>query len=319
MKRIGILTSGGDAPGMNAAIRSIIRCCIYKKLEVYGIKNGFEGLIKADIDEMDISSVADIIHRGGTILGTSRSDEFRTAEGLKKALAVIEIFKLDYIIILGGEGTFKGALSLAEKGVKVLTIPCTIDNDLGYTDYTIGFFTALTTVIDAIGKIRDTSEAHGRANVVEVMGRHCGDIALYAGLAGGAENIIIPEVDCPLEGIAEKIIKGKNRGKRHHIIVLAEGTSGPYELAKNLQEMTGVETRVTVLGYLQRGGEPNVVDRILATSMGKKAVDLVLEEKSSRALGIINNEIRDLDLKEAINAENKFNFELYEILKMVSI
>ena len=319
MKKIAILTSGGDAPGMNAGIRAICRSAIYHDIEVYGVRNGFQGLIDGEVFKMDITSVADIIHRGGTFLGTSRSSEFKTDEGFKKALNVISVFNFDCIFILGGEGTFKGANALKENGINVICIPCTIDNDLGYTDYTIGFFTALTTVTNAIGNIRDTTEAHGRANVVEVMGRHCGDIALYAGVAGGAENIIIPEKEVPLEEIAEKVIAGKNRGKRHHIIVLAEGTMDPYEAAKKLTEMTGVDTRVTILGYLQRGGEPTVVDRILATAMGKIAVDLFLKGETGVALGYVGNKIRKTELGKAVAVENTFNEKLYEILKLVSI
>src|SRR5699024_6782789 len=211
MRRIGILSSGGDAPGMNAVIRAIVRTGIYNKLKIIGINNGYNGLINGDMQEMELSSVADIIHRGGTVLRSSRSDEFETEEGFKKALNVIDIFNIDGLIVLGGDGTLRGGRELSEADVPVIGIPCTIDNDLGYTDYSIGFFTAIETVVDAIGKIRDTSSSHGRANVIEVMGRHCGDIALYAGLAGGAESVVVPEVDFNKEEVVKKVIQGRNR------------------------------------------------------------------------------------------------------------
>lgn len=212
MKTIGILTSGGDAPGMNAAIRAVIRTGIYHGVKMMGIKQGYHGLINGEIEEMNLSSVADIIHRGGTMLRSSRSDEFQTEEGFKKALSVIEIFGIDGIIVLGGDGTLKGARELSKAGVPTIGIPCTIDNDLGYTDFTIGFMTAVETVVDAISKLRDTSTSHGRANIIEVMGRHCGDIALYAGMAGGGESIIVPEIDFNLDEVCKKLINGRNRG-----------------------------------------------------------------------------------------------------------
>ena len=232
MKTIGILTSGGDAPGMNAAIRSVVRTAIYNGLKVFGIKEGYNGLINGKLEEMNLSSVADIIHRGGTMLRSARSEEFMTEKGFNKALNILRIFNIDSLVILGGDGTFRGAKKLNDSGVPVVCIPCTIDNDMGYTDYTIGFFTAVETVVDAMSKLRDTSTSHGRANVVEVMGRSCGDIALYAGLAGGAESIIVPEVDFNIDEVCKRVIQGRNRGKLHHIIVLAEGVGNAYEVAK---------------------------------------------------------------------------------------
>lgn len=319
MKTIGILTSGGDAPGMNAAIRSVVRTSIYNKVKVMGIRHGYSGLINGEVIEMDISSVADIIHRGGTMLRTARCDEFRTYEGHKKALNIIEVFGIDALVVLGGDGTFKGAGKLEKLGVPVICIPCTIDNDMGYTDYSIGFMTAVETVVDAISKIRDTSTSHGRANIVEVMGRDCGDIALYSGLAGGAESIIVSETGIDVDEVCKKIIQGRNRGKLHHIIVLAEGVKDADEVSEEIQEKTGAEVRVTTLGHVQRGGSPTSFDRVLASRMGNKAVELLIEGKSGIALGMKCNEIIDIDLEEALEVEKIFDKDMYNIAKILSI
>ncbi|SHH45146.1 6-phosphofructokinase [Sporanaerobacter acetigenes] len=319
MKNIGILTSGGDAPGMNACIRAVVRSAIYNNMRVFGVEQGYNGLLNGKIKEMTLSSVADIIHRGGTILRTARCDEFATEEGLEKALNVLNVFDLDGLVILGGDGSFKGAKCLSDRGISTVCIPCTIDNDMGYTDYTIGFFTAVETVVDSISKIRDTSTSHGRANIVEVMGRNCGDIALYSGVAGGAESIIIPEVEVDIDNVCKRLIQGKNRGKLHSIIVLAEGVGNAYEVAKNIEEKTGTETRVTVLGHIQRGGTPSTFDRVMASKMGNKAVDLLLQGKTERAIGIRENEIVDFDLDEALSTERVFNNEMYEMAKVLSI
>lgn len=319
MKTIGILTSGGDAPGMNAAIRAVVRTSIYNGLKVLGIKEGYDGLINGRIEEMNLSSVADIIHRGGTKLRSARSDEFMTEKGFNKALNIIELFDIDGLVILGGDGTFRGAKKLHDSGVPVVCIPCTIDNDMGYTDYTIGFFTAVETVIDAMSKLRDTSTSHGRANVVEVMGRSCGDIALYAGLAGGAESIIVPEIDFDIDEVCKRVIQGRNRGKLHHIIVLAEGVGNAYELAETIKEKTNTDTRVTILGHIQRGGTPSAFDRILASKMGYKAVELLLNNQRGKALGIKCNEIISVDIDEALNTPKEFNRSMYEISKILSI
>jgi len=236
MKTIGILTSGGDAPGMNAAIRAVVRSGIYNDFKIMGIRQGYSGLINGEVYEMNLSSVADIIHRGGTMLRSSRSEEFMTDKGFKKALNIMEVFGIDGLIVLGGDGTLRGARKLTNAGIPTIGIPCTIDNDCGYSDYTIGFYTAVETVVDAISKIRDTSTSHGRANVIEVMGRDCGDIALYAGVAGGAESIIIPEVEFDIDEVCKRAIQGKNRGKLHHIIVLAEGVGNAYDVSKAIVE-----------------------------------------------------------------------------------
>lgn len=319
MKTIGILTSGGDAPGMNAAIRAVVRTGIYNNIRVMGIKQGYNGLVNGLIEEMNLSSVADIIHRGGTMLRSSRSDEFLTKEGFQKAINVLKVFGIDGLVVLGGDGTLRGAKALSEAGIPTIGIPCTIDNDLGYTDYTIGFMTAVETVVDAIGKIRDTSTSHGRANIIEVMGRHCGDIALYAGLAGGAESIIVPEMPFDIEQVSRKAIQGRNRGKLHHIIVLAEGVGNIYDISESLIEQTGIDTRVTILGHIQRGGSPTVFDRITASEMGRRAVELLIKGEGGRTLGIKCNEIIDLDIIQALDIKKEFNKEMFETTILLSI
>lgn len=319
MKRIAILTSGGDAPGMNAAIRAVVRTAIYNNIEIYGVKMGYNGLINGDIFKMELSSVADIIHRGGTILGTARSDEFMTDEGKQKALESLRKNGIEGVVVIGGDGSMRGALSLHKLGVKTISIPATIDNDLGYTDYTIGFMTALETVADAISKLRDTSSAHGRANIVEVMGRNCGDIALYSGLAGGAETIFVPEELVNIDELVSKAISGIKRGKRHHIIVVAEGSTDTYKLRDVFEERTGIETRVTVLGHVQRGGTPTVFDRILGSRMGYEAVVLLKDGESGLSLGMKANEIFKSDIEDALSNEKIFNSKMLDIARILSI
>ncbi|AOT71784.1 6-phosphofructokinase [Geosporobacter ferrireducens] len=320
MKKIGVLTSGGDSPGMNAAIRAVVRAAIYNDLKVVGIKRGYEGLINGDIENMSLSSVADIIHRGGTMLRTARSEDFKTEKGFSKALNVINIFGIDGIVVIGGDGSFRGAEKLSQAGISTIGLPGTIDNDLAYTDYTIGFDTAINTVLNAISNIRDTSTSHGRANIIEVMGRHCGDIALYAGLAGGAESIIVPEEEFSIDEICKRLIQGRNRGKLHSIILLAEGVvKNSYEVASEIEEKTGIETKLTILGHIQRGGSPTAFDRILASRMAGKAVELILDNKSSRVIGIKGNEIIDMDISEALTIEKKLNQDIYRLAKVLSI
>ena len=242
-----------------------------------------------------------------------------TDKGFKKALNIMEVFGIDGLIVLGGDGTLRGARKLTNAGIPTIGIPCTIDNDCGYSDYTIGFYTAVETVVDAISKIRDTSTSHGRANVIEVMGRDCGDIALYAGVAGGAESIIIPEVEFDIDEVCKRAIQGKNRGKLHHIIVLAEGVGNAYDVSKAIVEKTGIDTRVTILGYIQRGGTPTSFDRIMASRMGSRAIELLNEGKSGRALGIKCNKVIDLDITEALVMKKEFNIEMYNTSKVLSI
>ncbi|MCT1796162.1 6-phosphofructokinase [Helcococcus kunzii] len=311
MKTIGILTSGGDAPGMNAAIRAIARTAFANGLRVKGIRNGFDGLIKGDIYEMNVSSVADIVHKGGTILGSARSKEFMTKEGQDKAIEVISSYGIDGIVVLGGDGSFQGANVLHERGIKTIGIPCTIDNDMGFTDWTIGFDTAVETCVDAISKLRDTSSSHGRGNVVEVMGRHCGDIALYAGIAGGAESILVPEVEVDMNQVIERIKRGKARGKLHHIIVVAEGLGNSRDIVKQIEDETGVETKLTILGHVQRGGSPAMRDAVLASEMGIEAVELLLEGKSSLAIGTQGGKLMTMPITKAIKMKREFNTKLY--------
>lgn len=318
MKTIGILTSGGDAPGMNAAIRAVARTAFANGLRVKGIRNGYDGLIKGDIYEMNVSSVADIIHKGGTILGSARSMDFKTPEGQKKARDVIKEFGIEGIVVLGGDGSFMGANALHNLGIMTMGIPCTIDNDMGFTDQTIGFNTAVETVIEAIGKLRDTSSSHGRGNVVEVMGRNCGDIALYAGLCGGAESILVPEIPLDMKMVTNKVIRGRKRGKLHHIIVVAEGVGNSYEIANEIEETTGVETKVTVLGHVQRGGSPSAQDVLLANRLGTRAVELLIEGKSSLAVGVKGGKVFDMPITQAVTMKKEFDRELYTIASMLS-
>lgn len=320
MKRIGVLTSGGDAPGMNAAIRAVVRTGIYNKMEVYGVKRGYEGLIDGDITEMSIDAVSDIIQRGGTILQTARSERFQTPEGFKRALDMIQNFELEGLVVIGGDGSLRGGLEVSLAGIPIMGLPGTIDNDLSYTDFTLGFDTAVNTALNAISNIRDTSSSHGRTTVVEVMGRHCGDIALYAGLAGGAETVLIPEEEVDIHSVCRNLIQRRNRGKLHSIIIRAEGVQMTSdELANVIQERTGLEAKVVVLGYIQRGGSPTARDRILASMMGYRAVQLLLEDSRSKAIGIKGSEIVDIDLEKALNMERLVDYSTVRLAEMLSI
>jgi len=318
MKTIGILTSGGDAPGMNSAIRAAVRTALNSGMRIKGIRNGYDGLMKGDIYEMNVSSVADIIHKGGTILGTARSLEFKGKKGQERGAQILIDYGIEGLIVIGGDGSFQGAKALSDLGIKTVGIPGTIDNDMGYTDFTIGFFTAMETVSDAVGKLRDTSSSHGRAVVIEVMGRNCGDLALFSGLAGGAESIIVPEHEFSIDEIIEKMEHGKKRGKLHHLITLAEGVGDPYSVANELEEKTGIETKVTVLGHVQRGGSPSTVDRLLGSTMGAHAVELLQEEKTGLAIGYANGKLIEVSLDEAINSKSQFNEKLYALANNLS-
>ncbi len=319
MRKIGVLTSGGDAPGMNAAIRAVVRYSIYNNVNVLGIKDGFRGLVEGDSIEMNLSSVADIIHRGGTVLGSARSTAFRGVEGFDKALKNIKYLGIDGIVAIGGDGTFRGANELGKAGIPVIGIPGTIDNDLPYTEYTLGFFTALTTVLESVEKIRDTSSSHSRTNVIQVMGRNCGDIALYAGLAGGAEIVIIPEVEYNIDEVCDKIMQGRARGKKHSIIILAEGAGDAKDISETIEGKTGISTRYSVLGYTQRGGTPSAFDRLMGSRMGAKAAELLIGSVKNRALGVRGSEIFDMDIDEALSIEKKFDETTYELTKILSI
>lgn len=319
MKTIGVLTSGGDSPGMNAAIRAVVRTGIYNGMNVFGIERGYNGLIRGDLREMDLSSVSDIIHRGGTILKTARCEEFKTEEGMRKTLNVIKVFGIEGLVVIGGDGSFRGAKTLSEHGVPTIGIPGTIDNDISCTDYTIGFDTAVNTVLDAVNKIRDTISSHDRVNIVEVMGRRCGDIALYAGICGGAESIIVPEVGFDLDKVCKLLVNGRRRGKTSSIIILAEGVGGAIELGKVIEEKTGLETRATVLGHIQRGGSPSARDRILASCMGAHAVELLKKGIGNRVVAIVDDKITDFDIMEALAVKREFKNDLYELSKVLSI
>lgn len=318
MKTIGILTSGGDAPGMNAAIRAVTRMALSQGLKVMGINRGYSGLINGEIFQMQRHSVSDIVHKGGTILKTARCEEFRTDEGRKKGARVLEVFGIDGLVVIGGDGSFRGAQQLSKLGVSTIGIPGTIDNDLAYTEYTIGFDTSVNTVLDAINKLRDTSSSHQRVSILEVMGRNCGDIALYAGIGGGAEKVIIPEKGYDINDLCKKILQGKLNGKIHNLIILAEGVGGATELAKKVETVTGIETRSTTLGHIQRGGSPSAFDRVLASTMGARAVELLLEGKSSRVVGVRGGKITDMDIDEALSIESKFNEYLYNLSDILS-
>mgnify|MGYP001033162321 FL=1 len=318
MKKIAVLTSGGDAPGMNAAIRAVVRTAIHNGIEVMGVQRGYSGLINGELFTMDRTSVSDIIQRGGTILRTARCPEFKNEEVRKKAAKILQAYGVEALVVIGGDGSFTGAKLLSKLGIKTIGIPGTIDNDLAYTDFTLGFDTALNTVVDAINKIRDTSTSHERVSIVEVMGRHCGDLALYAGLAGGAEAIIVPEKDFDKNELCKTILEGKANGKMHNLVLLAEGIGGAFELAKEVEDVTGIETRATILGHIQRGGSPSAYDRVLASKMGAKAVEVLMEGKTSRVIGIRNNQIIDDDIDEALAIERKFDEKLYNIAEVLS-
>ncbi len=317
--RIAVMTSGGDAPGMNAAIRSVVRTAIYNELEVFGVYHGYQGLINDEIEQLSVSSVGDIIQRGGTVLRTARCLEFQTPKGFQKGVDNLHKHQINALIVIGGDGSFRGAQELAHAGFKTIGLPGTIDNDLAYTDNTIGFDTAVNTVLHAIGNIRDTSTSHGYANIIEVMGRNCGDIALYSGLAGGAETIIVPEINFKIDEMLDKIRAGIARGKQHNIIILAEGVGKPYEIAKEVEEKVGLSTRVTVMGHLQRGGAPTAYDRNIASLMGHHAVKLIMEGKSARVVGVKGIKVFDIDIDEALAMKRSIDLQMFELSKILSI
>lgn len=319
MKRIGVLCSGGDAPGMNAAVRAVVRQAISLGMEVYGINRGYEGLLDGEIKQMNWRNVGDIIQRGGTILRTARSERFKTEEGRQHAVTMLQTFGIQGLVVIGGDGSLRGGLELDKLGITVMGLPGTIDNDLRYTDYTIGYDTALNTVLDMISRIRDTSSSHDRITIMEVMGRNCGDLALHAGLAGGADCILVPEVEVDVNAICRKVLSGMQAGKLHSIILKAEGVQlDSQELAKRIEDTTGREARVVVPGHIQRGGTPSGSDRLLASRAGCKAVKLLYDDEPSKAIGICQNEIIAMDLKDIFDIERPFEMELYEMAKTLS-
>ncbi|MGI6066706.1 MAG: 6-phosphofructokinase [Bacillota bacterium] len=319
MKKIGVLTSGGDAPGMNAAIRAVVRTSIYYKVEVVGIRRGYAGLINGDFIPLTLGSVADIIHRGGTVLRTARSEEFFHPEGRQQAVSLLEQEGIEGLVVIGGDGTFRGALELEKIGVPTVGIPGTIDNDIPCTQFTIGFDTAVNTVVDAINKIRDTATSHERIFVIEVMGRHAGFIALSAGLAGGAESVLIPERSFSLDDVVAKIKRGQRRGKLHSIILVAEGAASTFDVAKKINELSGLDTRVSILGHIQRGGTPTALDRILASRMGAEAVNLLINGRHKLMVGIQDNRIKNFDLEWALNQRHEIDLSEYELAQILAI
>ncbi|ADL03706.1 6-phosphofructokinase [Lacrimispora saccharolytica] len=318
VKTIGVLTSGGDAPGMNAAIRAIVRTAIHKGLEVKGIMRGYAGLLQEEIVDMNSTSVSDIIHRGGTVLYTARCQEFTTADGQKKGAEICRKHNIDGIVVIGGDGSFRGAGKLSALGINTIGLPGTIDLDIACTDYTIGFDTAVNTAMEAIDKVRDTSTSHERCSIIEVMGRNAGYIALWCGFANGAEDILLPErYDGDEQALINRIIENRKRGKKHHIIINAEGIGHSSSMAKRIEAATGIETRATILGHMQRGGAPTCKDRVYASIMGAKAVELLCEGKSNRVIGYKHGEFVDFDIQEALSMTKDIPEDQFQISKML--
>ncbi|WP_277630168.1 6-phosphofructokinase [Atopococcus tabaci] len=319
MKRIGVLTSGGDAPGMNAAVRAVVRKGLYEGLEVYGINYGFAGLVAGDIRKLTRRDVSDKISRGGTFLYSARYPEFRTEEGQMKAIEQLDRFGIEGLVVLGGDGSYRGAYALTKRGYPTIGLPGTIDNDIPGTDFCIGFDTAINTVLDSLDKIRDTATSHVRTFIVEVMGRNAGDIALWAGVAGGAEQIIVPEKDFSIVEVADTIREGRQKGKKHSIIVLAEGVMKGNDFAAELAEIENFHVRVTELGHVQRGGSPTARDRVLASTFGAKAVELLKEGKGGLCVGIVNNQIIANDIIDTLeNHTHTPDLSLFELNKQIS-
>lgn len=318
VKTIGVLTSGGDAPGMNASIRAVVRTAINKGLKVKGIMRGYAGLLQEEIVDMDGTSVADTIGRGGTILYTARCPEFTTAEGQKKGAEICKKHGIDGLVVIGGDGSYRGAGKLSALGVNTVGLPGTIDLDIACTDYTIGFDTAINTAMEAIDKVRDTSTSHERCSIIEVMGRHAGYIALWCGIANGAEDILLPErYDGNEQVLINRIIENKKRGKKHHIIINAEGIGHSASMARRIEAATGLETRATILGYMQRGGAPTCKDRVYASIMGAKAVELLAGGKTNRVVAYKHGEFVDFDIQEALNMKKDIPEDQYAISKFL--
>ena len=318
IKTIGVLTSGGDAPGMNAAIRAVVRKAIVNGVSVKGIKKGYKGLLNEEIIDLEKKDVSDTIQRGGTILGTARCLEFHTEEGQAKGAEICKAHGIDGLIVIGGDGSYRGALALAKHGINVIGIPGTIDLDIACTEYTIGFDTAINTAMEAIDKIRDTSSSHERCSIIEVMGRNAGYIALWCGIANGAEDILLPEkYDYDEQRIVNNIIHNRKRGKTHHIIINAEGIGHSTSMARRIEAATGIETRATILGYMQRGGNPTCRDRYFASIMGSYAVDILMEGKSNRVVAYKNGGFVDYDIDEALSMTKSIDEYQYSVARIL--
>ncbi len=319
IKKIAVLTSGGDAPGMNAAIRGVVRSAISFGLEVYGIKRGYEGLLDSEIVPLTLRSVSKIIHLGGTHLYTARSKEFNSKAGVKKAADICREYGIEGVVVIGGDGSFRGAKDLTEAGIPCVGIPGTIDNDIASSEYTIGYDTAMNTAMEMIDKLRDTAESHDRCSVVEVMGRKCGDLALHTAVATGAIAVLVPEMQYDMQrDVLDRIITSKANGKRHFIVVVAEGVGGAADIANEIEEKTGIEARTTILGHVQRGGSPTVRDRMVGGIMGYHAVQLLSEGKSNRVVILAGDKVTDKDIGEALSEKREFDKNLYEIAKVLS-
>lgn len=320
IQTIGVLTSGGDAPGMNAAIRAVVRTAIARGVKVKGIKKGYQGLLNEEIVDMEARSVSDIIHRGGTILGTARCMEFKTPGGQKKGAEICKKHGIDGIVVIGGDGSYRGAQALSRTGINTIGLPGTIDLDIACTEYSIGFDTAVNTAMQAIDKVKDTSSSHERCSIIEVMGRNAGYIALWCGIANGAEDILIPETyDFNEQNIINHIIANRKRGKTHHLIINAEGIGHSTSMARRIEAATGIETRATILGYMQRGGSPTAKDRYYASIMGSYAVDILLQGKTNRVVGYTRGEFVDYDIEEALNMEKEINPYQLEVSNLLAI
>ncbi len=318
IKKIAVLTSGGDAPGMNAAIRAVVRSAISKGIEVYGVRRGYVGLLTGDIIPMDERSVTDIIHRGGTILYTARCPEFRTEEGVAKARAKCEELGIEGLVVIGGYGSFRGAADLSKMGMLCVGIPGTIDNDISCTDYTIGFDTAMNTAMELIDKLRDTSQSHDRISVVEVMGRGAGHIAVNTGVACGATDIIVQEVPYDLDAVAKTMLEKHSKGKNNFVVIVSEGVGHSQEIASILQEKTGIEARATILGHVQRGGNPTLRDRVAATRLGCYAVDLIEQGVGNRVVAIKDNNLVDYDIQEALSMKKTYDEKLHRMAETIA-
>ena len=320
MKTIGVLTIGGDAPGMNAAVRAVVRTACENGIKVYGINRGYQGLIEGDLRELNIRSVSDIIHRGGTMLYSARCKAFREESGMQQAIDTCHKFGIEGIVVIGGDGSFRGARDLSLRGIPCIGVPGTIDNDIVSSDYTIGYDTCLNTVMQMVDRVRDTVESHSRCIVVEVMGNRCGDLTLNAGIAVGATAIVIPEIQSDIEKhVIERIRRTQKTDKKHFIVMVAEGIGGVEELARKIEKECGVESRAVILGHVQRGGSPTVRDRVAASVMGYKAVQLLMKGIGNRVVVQKNDNVIDYDIYEALNMERSVNNELYKIAHEISI